>query len=254
MVSPSALKMFEVAEARDPRNVSARYYLGLAAAQSGTPNVAIAAWANLLAEAPPDAPYVADLRRSITDTAKAAGLPVPPLEAERQPSGNVADAGSSAQAEIDRDQAAGTDAMVRGMVERLASELDAKPNNIQGWLQLGQAYTVLHDRTKAVTAFEHAAMLKPNDPAILVRELNALMLGKSPEAPVAPRVVSLLHRIEALDPSQPEALWYLGLTEAQAHHPSGAARYWRRLADELPASSAVRQTVLKALATVEGTQ
>ena len=80
------------------------------------------------------------------------------------------------------------------------------------------------------------------------------MLGKSPEAPVAPRVVSLLHRIEALDPSQPEALWYLGLTEAQAHHPSGAARYWRRLADELPASSAVRQTVLKALATVEGTQ
>jgi len=38
-----------------------------------------------------------------------------------------------------------------------------------------------------------------------------------------------MKRVEALDPLQPEALWYLGLSEAQHRNLAAATAYWQRL-------------------------
>ena len=45
-------------------------------------------------------------------------------------------------------------AMIEGMVARLAAKQQADPDNLDGWLQLGRAYAVLHQPDKAAAAYE----------------------------------------------------------------------------------------------------
>ncbi|MFZ2871392.1 tetratricopeptide repeat protein, partial [Zavarzinia sp.] len=57
-------------------------------------------------------------------------------------------------------------AMIEGMVARLAERLQAQPDDIDGWLRLARAYDVLGKAPEAVAAWEKAAALKPDDAAI----------------------------------------------------------------------------------------
>ena len=43
-------------------------------------------------------------------------------------------------------------AMIRGMVERLAARLEQQPNDKEGWARLARAYDVLGDPEKAQAA------------------------------------------------------------------------------------------------------
>ena len=65
VVTAEAKAAFERAIKLDRENVSARFYLGLAAEQEGRKADAIAAWRALLADAPPDATWTDFVRRSI---------------------------------------------------------------------------------------------------------------------------------------------------------------------------------------------
>jgi cytochrome c-type biogenesis protein CcmH len=72
-----------------------------------------------------------------------------------------------------------------------------------------------------------------------------------PRVKLPPAFVALLQRVLSLDPDEPDALWYLGLAQAQGNDPSGASQYWRRLAAALPEDSERRKTVNAALAAIE---
>jgi cytochrome c-type biogenesis protein CcmH len=60
-----------------------------------------------------------------------------------------------------------------------------------------------------------------------------------------------MKRVLELDPKEPDALWYLGLAQAQENNPEGASQYWRRLAASLPEDSERLETVNAALAAFE---
>src|SRR6202012_440687 len=62
-------------------------------------------------------------------------------------------------------------AMIRGMVERLASRLKENGDDVEGWLRLVRAYTVLGDQDKAKGALTEARQAVANDPERL-RQLN----------------------------------------------------------------------------------
>jgi cytochrome c-type biogenesis protein CcmH len=113
---------------------------------------------------------------------------------------------------------------------------------------------VLGEHDKAVDAFEHAAKLKPDDPAILLGEAEALMPDHRPETPIPAPAVALFKRVETLDPSQPAALWYLGLASAQQRQFDDAGRYWKRLLVVLPPDSDQRQAVTAAIDALESKQ
>ena len=81
--------------------------------------------------------------------------------------------------------------------------------------------------------------------------MDALLAGNQLDQAMPDRVVALLHKVEAMSPDEPEALWYLGLASAQAKKPAEAARYWQRLLDTLPADAPERKTVSDALASVK---
>ena len=76
-VSPEAEAALARALALAPANPVGRYYSGLALARGGGPISPIASGRALLAEGPPDAPWIAPIRAEIGEVARMAGLPPP---------------------------------------------------------------------------------------------------------------------------------------------------------------------------------
>jgi cytochrome c-type biogenesis protein CcmH len=127
--------------------------------------------------------------------------------------------------------------MIRSMVAKLATEQDADPANLDGWLRLGRAYAVLHEADKAADAYDRAAKLRPNDVSIQLHEVRALLADHTPTEKLSSRVIDLLKHIEATDPDEPLVLWYLGMAAAQDAHIDNARGYWGRLLTKIPPGS-----------------
>jgi cytochrome c-type biogenesis protein CcmH len=249
-VTPAAEAGFQQVLKADPRNGLARYYLAIAAMQAGEPRKAIDGLQALLAELPADSPLRGQLGMKVAEAAQAAGIPVPELAAGTPPAAPGPDAAAMAGAANMTDEQ--RQAMIQGMVAKLAAEQEANPSNLDGWLRLGRAYGVLHQADKAAEAFDKAAALKPDDETIPLQEVRALLADHAPDDKLPPRVIALLRHVEALDPGQPMMLWYLGIAAAQDAHPDVARRYWRALLTKVPAGSDDAKMVQSALDTLSG--
>lgn len=129
----------------DADDVKAQYFLGLAAEQDGRREDAAMIWQRLLAGAPADPPWAGIVRSAL---ARVQGEPV-----RDAPGPNVDDM-AAALAPEERN------AMVRGMVARLATRLAQNGADADGWLQLMRAYAVLGetDEAKAVAADARRAL------------------------------------------------------------------------------------------------
>ena len=245
VVTPAAKEALDAVVSRDPGNPSAHYYLALAKAQAGDLQGAIDDWQALLSQSPADAPWIEIVRQRIADTAKAGGLPAPTPPAGTPASPGPSNDDIAAAAQLSPEQRT---EMIRGMVERLAARLKESPNDLQGWLRLGRAYDVLKESGKAADAYAEAAKLKPDDPAILASEIDAMMAGRSPSDPISETTLTVLKQLNTLDANDPRALWYLGLAAVQAREFDEAKGYWQKLLTVLPPDSADRKMVSDALA------
>jgi cytochrome c-type biogenesis protein CcmH len=258
-VTPAAHDAFAAAVRADGANVVAKFYLALGEAQAGRAKEAVQAWMRLAGET--DDPQIrAEIARRVAATAKSAGIDVPGMPAAPAsppaagPSAGGAEAtGAPGPGPAQMAAAAGMsdaqrDTMIRGMVAQLAARLEANPTDFDGWLRLGRAYAVLAEQDRAADAYVHAAALRPGDVAPLLQGVKAMTEAQKENAPVPLRAVDLLRRAEAIDPKQPETLWYLGLAEAQAGHREAAQGYWERLAVLLPADGEQRKLVTDAIA------
>ena len=155
VVTAEAKAEFERAVAQNVGEPRAHYYLGLAAEQDGRKADAAAIWHAMLAKAPADAPW-----RPVVETALArVGSPAAPALS------NDAMAAAKDMSEADRG------AMIRGMVDRLATRLKQNGDDVEGWLRLMRAYMVMGDRDKAATALVEARQAVGNDTERL-RQLN----------------------------------------------------------------------------------
>jgi cytochrome c-type biogenesis protein CcmH len=162
IVTADAKAAFERALALDANEVKARYFLGLAAEQDGRPQEAAERWRNLLAGAPPGAPWTGFVRDSLARVDANAPRPAGPSAAD------VAAAG-----DLSPEQRA---EMVRGMVERLAERLRHEGSDVDGWLRLLRAYMVLGDRDKARAAAADARRALAQEPEKL-RRVDELIKG-----------------------------------------------------------------------------
>ena len=63
------------------------------------------------------------------------------------------------------------EAMIRGMVDRLATRLKQNGDDVEGWLRLMRAYMVMGDPEKAKAALSDARAAMANDTERL-RQLN----------------------------------------------------------------------------------
>jgi cytochrome c-type biogenesis protein CcmH len=137
-------------------------------------------------------------------------------------------------------------AMIRGMVDRLAARLDADPSDAQGWLMLVRSYRVLGRQADALAALQRANAHIDGNAELLKAYLDVLATGTADDQ-IPPEVVRVATRLNALDGNQPEALWYLGLAASQHGDRAQAAAYWQHLLHELPAGAAERASVQQRL-------
>jgi cytochrome c-type biogenesis protein CcmH len=106
---------------------------------------------------------------------------------------------------------------------------------------------VLGQADDAAAAFAQAEKLKPNDPAVLMAEAQALMAGRSVSEQLTPQVVALLDHIQSIDPDEPAVLWYLGLHAAQQGDFKTARANWQKVKETMPPGSDEARTIAAAL-------
>jgi cytochrome c-type biogenesis protein CcmH len=95
------------------------------------------------------------------------------------------------------------------MVARLARQLEHDPQDLKGWLMLGNSYVVLQQYPLAVRAYERADRLAGGKSAeALVGEAEALTMND--EAELQGRAGRLIEQALTLDPNSPKALFFGG--------------------------------------------
>ncbi|MBR1168420.1 MULTISPECIES: c-type cytochrome biogenesis protein CcmI [Bradyrhizobium] len=156
VVTAEAKAEFERARGLNADDPKANYFLGLAAEQDGRKEDAANIWRALLAKAPADAPWRALVQSSLARVG--GGGTMPALSDETV-------AASKDMAEVDRN------AMVRGMVDRLATRLKQNGDDVEGWLRLVRAYLVMGERDKAMGASVDARQAVASN-AERLRQLN----------------------------------------------------------------------------------
>jgi cytochrome c-type biogenesis protein CcmH len=128
-VGDEARSAFQQAQAKDPANARAGFWLGVAKEQSGKLAEAADAYKALVARGLPAHVEAVVKQRLAGVEARLSGAPSP-----------------------DADQAA----MINGMVSGLAERLKTDGSDLEGWLKLMRAYTVLGRRDDALGALKQA--------------------------------------------------------------------------------------------------
>jgi cytochrome c-type biogenesis protein CcmH len=180
----------------DPKDARARFFIGLAKEQAGDKPAALADWSSLLADASPTEPWIADLKQRIgelrselglgeTASPRAANASGDLLEALKKADEAAASAPAAAQAPVERGprpedirnaQAmapADRAAMIRGMVDGLASRLEQSPRDADGWIKLIRSRVVLGDADLARQSLQRALSYFSEESAERTRIVDA---------------------------------------------------------------------------------
>jgi cytochrome c-type biogenesis protein CcmH len=158
VITVDAKAAFDRALVLDKDDVKTRFYLGLAADQDGKRAEAEKIWRDLLANAPPDAPWAPMVRQQL---ARIAPNAAPDAVAPGPSAGDV-----EASRQMSADE---RNRMIGGMVARLADRLKQDGSDIDGWLRLVRAYSVLGERDRAVAASADARRALAAEPEKLKR-------------------------------------------------------------------------------------
>ncbi|HMQ94368.1 MAG TPA: c-type cytochrome biogenesis protein CcmI [Amaricoccus sp.] len=159
-ISPEAEAALAAGLAKDPEDPSGRYFSGLLFLQNGQPERAYPIWSRLLEEGPPDAPWVKAIAPVIEGLAAEAGRP-PPAPARGPGAAEVEAAGAMPAGE--------RQAMIEGMVDRLAERLATEGGPPEDWAQLIRSLGVLGRADEAGRIRDEAGEAFAGDPAALAQ-------------------------------------------------------------------------------------
>jgi len=165
VVTAEAKAAFDRAIERDRGDPTARFYQGLAAEQDGSSEDAKRIWRALLADAPEGAQWAGFVRAALAR-----------VEGSGAPTAGRAQAVTGV----------GDNAMIRGMVERLATRLRENGADPDGWVRLARSYKVMGDQARMDAAIADARRALAAEPAKLAAFEDGLKnLDSEPAAPAA---------------------------------------------------------------------
>lgn len=174
---PEAADAFRKAIELDPSDPRARYFLAVQKDLGGDPKGAVEAWLAFLKDTPPGAPWEADLRRTIEQTAAKHRIDL----AGRMPAaGSTGTATSAIPGPTSEQLAAASSlppaqqaAMVAQMVARLENRLKANPKDEDGWIRLMRSRMALGDSSAAQGALRSGLAAFAGDDAAAGRLKSA---------------------------------------------------------------------------------
>lgn len=110
----------------------------------------------------------------------------------------------------------------------LRAHLGEHPQDLQGWLDLGQGDEALGRYPAAAQAFARAAGLEKSPDADVLGLWGEALLLANPRQ-ITPQEQRLFARVLKLDPDNARGLWYGGLIALATGDRAHAVTYWRRL-------------------------
>ncbi|MDY0881873.1 c-type cytochrome biogenesis protein CcmI [Dongia soli] len=248
-VAPEAEKLFHQALGLEPTEPTSRFFLALAKAQQGDLEAALTGWLALERDSPRDAPWRQSLSENIDKAAQQLGKDPATLPG-REPGhegGAAAQAGEGGEPSADAMQAAEQmtpeerGKFIQSMVDRLAARLKDQPNDLDGWLKLARAYTVLNQIPQAQDAWAKAAALAPGQLDVQLDYANALIAGRDDsDRYLPPAFIETVKRIRTLAPNNPLGLYYGGMVERVAGNTDAARGLWQQVLALLPDGSEQR--------------
>lgn len=251
LVTPEAQEVLEEVTRLQPDNPGPRFYLGLARIQAGDGRGALEIWLALEAETDPGTPWLPQLRASIERATAEFDIDLATVAPSRRAAvGPSAEDVAAAQSMSSDEQTE----MIRSMVARLAERLQADPGDVEGWSRLGRSYLVLEEPEKAKSALARAVALDPGNIDLVLSYADATLAAPNQIDPLPGESVGAMRSLLGRDATNPQALWYLGLAEAQGRNPTAAAELWGRLLAQLDAGTAPYETVKRRIDSLALTQ
>ena len=235
IVTVEAKTAFVRAVTLDNSTVSARYYLGMAAEQDGKREEAAKIWRDLIAESPADAHWVSDVRAAL---ARVEAGPAAPSSGA-----NPAQMAAAANQPTDQQTA-----MIRGMVDGLASRLKQDGSDPDGWVKLVRSYKVLGEPDKEQAAISDAQHALANDPDKQKQFNSALKDLEKSAVPAASSPVQLANQPTAPPLHEGDAIQGMVARLAERVKTSGTdtegwimlARSYTALGEEEKARAAIK--------------
>ena len=113
------------------------------------------------------------------------------------------------------------------MAQKLAAKLEKSPENADGWVLLAHTYVELKQHKDAVSAFEKAVNLIPNDAQLLADYADALAVTNN--AKFDAKSIDLVEKALKVDPNHPKALLLAGTIAFNQADYAKAIRLWEHL-------------------------
>ena len=134
---------------------------------------------------------------------------------------------------------------IQAMVDQLAAKLQDNPNDGPSWVMLGRSLRVLHQTDRAQAALRKAVKLMPTDVQTRLEYGATLIADVAPGSPLPDEFVIVMRDVLAMAPDTPEALYFVGLAEAEQGHNDKARDLWSMLIKKFPADSPDRAELQK---------
>ena len=166
-VSPRVRETIDRAVRNDPLNPAASYYLAYALETEGDLPRAREVLIRRLSVEPAPPPWAGSFMAGIDRISDLTGEPTLPLKeivASAPETFRLGGPSTEEVAAAEEMAPEDRDAMIRGMVDRLAARLEDQPDDAAGWLQLARARAVLGEETAALQALSRASELAEADP------------------------------------------------------------------------------------------
>jgi len=117
---------------------------------------------------------------------------------------------------------------IEAMVTSLATRLESDPDDLNGWKMLGRSNMTLQNFAAAVDAYERAVEIEESQNAQTLVDLGAALLARD-NTGIQGRTSALFESALALDPNNPNALFYGGIAALNRDNTELAAKRWEIL-------------------------
>ena len=134
---------------------------------------------------------------------------------------------------------------VGAMISSLEAKLKADPNDAEGWRMLGWSFFQIQRYGEAAMAYKRATALKPEKADYWSSLGEALVAAGPGTVPAEARAA--FDKAVALDPKDPRARYFIGVSKDMAGDHKGAIEDWFALLQDTPAGAPweadVRRTI-----------
>jgi cytochrome c-type biogenesis protein CcmH len=135
---------------------------------------------------------------------------------------------------------------IEAMIERVKERLAARPDDLEGWAVLARTYRALGRSNEAVSAFERAVALAPDDADLLADYADAI--GVTQNRSLEGKPEEIIARALRANPMQWKANALAGTIAFQRGDHAKAIAYWERVKASVPPDSPVAQAIDASLA------